>query len=225
MKTPAGEYTTLAKYVESMPAEQKAIWYLIGESRELIEHSPYLETFRARGQDVLLLTDPIDEFTLPALGKYKDKELKAVDRDEPEANKDEAAKKTEVQEKFKKLFDYLKTKLPEVSDIRLSSRLQESAACLVAGAGGMSAHMERLMQRVGRANELEPSRRILELNGEHPAVLALQQLYDKDAADPRVENYARLLYDQAVIAEGSKIKDPIAFARRVNDLLVQGTRA
>jgi molecular chaperone HtpG len=225
MKTPAGEYTTLAKYVESMPAEQKAIWYLIGEGRELIEHSPYLETFRARGQDVLLLTDPIDEFTLPALGKYKDKELKAVDRDEPEANKDEAAKKTEVQEKFKKLFDYLKTKLPEVGDIRLSSRLQESAACLVAGAGGMSAHMERLMQRVGRANELEPSRRILELNGEHPAVLALQQLYEKDAADPRVENYVRLLYDQAVIAEGSKIKDPIAFARRVNDLLVQGTRA
>ncbi len=225
MKTPAGEFTTLAKYVEAMPAEQKAICYLIGESRELIEHSPYLETFRARGQDVLLLTDPIDEFTLPGLGKYKDKELKAVDRDEPEADKEDAAKKTEVQEKFKKLFDYLKTKLPEVSDIRLSSRLKESAACLVAGEGSMSAHMERLMQRVGRADELEPSRRILELNGEHPAVLALQQLYEKDAADPRVESYARLLYDQAVIAEGSKIKDPTAFARRINELLVQGTRA
>jgi molecular chaperone HtpG len=225
MKTPAGEFTTLAKYVESMPAEQKAIWYLIGETRELIEHSPYLETFRARGQDVLLLTDPIDEFTLPGLGKYKDKELKAVDRDEPEANKEDAAKKTEGQEKFKKLFDYLKTKLPEVSDIRLSSRLQESAACLVAGAGGMSAHMERLMQRVGRTEEMEQSRRILELNGEHPAVLALQRLYEKDAGDARVESYARLLYDQAVIAEGSKIKDPTAFARRINELLVQGTRS
>jgi molecular chaperone HtpG len=222
MKTPAGEYTTLAKYVEAMPAEQKAIWYLIGETREQIEHSPYLETFRARGQDVLLLTDPIDEFTLPHLGKYKDKELKAVDRDEPESDKDEAAKKTQEQEKFQRLFAHLKEKLPEVSDVRLSSRLKESAACLVAGEGSMSAHMEQLMQRMGREQGIEASRRILELNGEHPAVLALQQLYDKDSRDPRIEDYARLLYDQAVIAEGSKIKDPVAFARRINELLVKG---
>src|SRR5262245_44100829 len=122
LKTPAGQYTTLAKYVEAMPAEQKTIWYLIGENREMLEHSPYLETFRARGQDVLLLTDPIDEFALPSLGKYKDKELKAVDRDEPEESKEEASKKSELQEQFKNLFEYLKSKLPEVSDVRLSSR-------------------------------------------------------------------------------------------------------
>jgi molecular chaperone HtpG len=224
VQTPAGQYTTLGKYVESMPADQKAIWYLIGENRAMLEHSPYLETFRARGQDVLLLTDSIDEFTLPNLGKYKDKELKAVNRDEVEESKEDAAKKTEVQEKFKALFDDLKTKLPEVSDIRLSSRLKESAACLVAGEGEMTAHMERLMRQFGREKDLEPSRRILELNGEHPAVLALQQLHEKDAHNPRIENYARLLYDQAVIAEGSKINDPTAFARRINDLLVQGVK-
>jgi len=224
MKTPAGEYTTLAKYVEAMPADQKAIWYLIGDSRELIEHSPYLESFRARGQDVLFLTEAIDEFTLPGLGKYKDKELKAVDRDEVEESKEDAAKKTEVGEKFQKLFEYLKTKLPEVSDIRLSSRLRESAACLVAGEGEMTAHLERLMRQYGRDKELEPSRRILELNGAHPAVLALQQLSEKDMQDARVESYARLLYDQAVIAEGSKVKDPAAFARRINELLVQGVK-
>jgi molecular chaperone HtpG len=207
-----------------MPADQKTIWYLIGENREMLEHSPYLETFRARGQDVLLLTDPIDEFALPNLGKYKDKELKAVDRDEPEESKEEAAKKTEMQGQFQKLFDNLKSKLPEVSDIRLSSRLKDSAACLVAGAGSMSAHLERLMQRMGRTEEMEPSRRILELNGEHPAVRALQQLHDKDAQDPRVESYARLLYDQAVIAEGSRIKDPTAFSQRINELLVQSAQ-
>src|SRR5262249_48594453 len=188
LKTPAGQYTTLAKYVETMPAEQKTIWYLIGENREMLEHSPYLETFRARGQDVLLLTDPIDEFALPSLGKYKDKELKAVDRDEPEESKEEATKKSELQEQFKKLFEYLKRKLPEVSDIRLSSRLKDSAACLVAGAGSMSAHLERLMERMGRGEEREPARRILELNGEHPAVQTLQQLYEKDTQDPRVES-------------------------------------
>ncbi len=224
MKTPAGQYTTLAKYVEAMPADQKAIWYLIGDDREMLEHSPYLETFRARGQDVLLLTDPIDEFALPGLGKYKDKELKAVDRDEPEENKEEAAKKTEMQEQFQKLFDYLKSKLTEVSDIRLSSRLKDSAACLVAGSGGMSAHLERLMQRMGRTEEMKPVRRILELNGEHPAVRALQQLYHSNAQDPRVESYARLLYDQAVIAEGSRIADPTGFAQRINELLVQSAQ-
>jgi molecular chaperone HtpG len=224
MKTPAGQYTTLEKYIEAMPADQKAIWYLIGENRETLEHSPYLETLRARGQDVLFLTEPVDEFTLPYLGKYKDKELKAADRDELGEDKNEEAKKTEAREKFQKLFEHLKTKLPEVSDVRLSSRLTESAACLVAGEGALTAHMERLMRQYGRDKELGESRRILELNGEHSAVLALQQLYDKDAQDPRIENYAHLLYDQAVIAEGSKIKDPAAFARRVNELLVQGTK-
>jgi molecular chaperone HtpG len=224
MKTPASQFTTLAKYVAAMPAEQKAIWYLIGDNREMLEHSPYLETVRARGQDVLLLTDPIDEFTLPSLGKYKDKELKAVDRDEPEQSKEETAKKTGMQEQFQKLFDYLKSKLPEVSDIRLSSRLKDSAACLVAGSGAMSAHLERLMQRMGRGEELKSARRILELNGEHPAVRALQQLYDSDAQDPRVESYARLLYDQAIIAEGSRIPDPTGFAQRINELLVQSVR-
>ncbi len=170
------------------------------------------------------MTDPIDEFALPGLGKYKDKELKAVDRDEPEENKEEAAKKTEMQEQFQKLFDYLKSKLTEVSDIRLSSRLKDSAACLVAGSGGMSAHLERLMQRMGRTEEMKPVRRILELNGEHPAVRALQQLYHSNAQDPRVESYARLLYDQAVIAEGSRIADPTGFAQRINELLVQSAQ-
>ncbi|HEY7428117.1 MAG TPA: molecular chaperone HtpG [Gemmataceae bacterium] len=224
LKTPAGQYTTLAKYVDAMPAEQKTIWYLIGEDREMLEHSPYLETFRVRGQDVLLLTDPIDEFSLPNLGKYKEKELKAVDRDEPEESKEEASKKSAMQEQFKKLFEYLKSKLSEVSDIRLSSRLKDSAACLVAGSGSMSAHLERLMERMGRGEERGPARRILELNGEHPVVRALQQLYEKDAQDPRVESYARLLYDQAVIAEGSRIKDATGFAQRINALLVQSVQ-
>ena len=225
LKTPVGQYTTLAKYVAAMPAEQKAIWYLIGENREMLDPSPYLETFRVRGQDVLLLTEPIDEFAVPSLGKYKDKDLRAADRDEPEESKEEGTKKAEMQERFEKLIKHLKSKLPEVSDIRLSGRLKASAACLVTGSGSMSAHLERLMQRMGRGEELGSARRILELNGEHPAVLALQQLYEKDAQDARVERFARLLYDQAVIAEGSRIKDPAGFAQRINELLVQNVQS
>ena len=224
LRRPAGQFLTLSQYVEAMPAEQKEIYYLIGESREQIEHSPHLEAFRSRGWDVLLLTDPVDEFVIPSLPEYKGKKLHAADRGEIESEKKE--EKTEKEDgKFQGLFDHLKLKLPEVGDVRLSGRLKESAACLVAGEGEASAHLERLMQRMGRADELPASRRILELNGEHPAVVALRDLYEKNADDPRVEAYGRLLYEQAVIAEGSKIKDPAAFARRINDLLVKDARS
>src|SRR5262249_29784147 len=149
MNTKPGEYVTLAQYVEAMPAGQKDVYYLIGESRELIEHSPYLEAFRARGQNVLLLTDPVDEFAAPSLGEYKGKRLRPVDQGDLEADKADEARKAEAEGKFKKLFEFLKSKLPEVSDVRLSARLKESASCLVAGAGAMTAHLERLMQQMG----------------------------------------------------------------------------
>jgi molecular chaperone HtpG len=220
MNAPAGQYTTLARYVEAMPAGQDAIWYLIGEDRAMLEHSPYLEAFRSRGQDVLLLTDPIDEFALPGLGEYKGTKLKAADRDELEAAKEAGKKRDEEQGRFARLFELIKAKVPEVGDVRLSGRLKESAACLVADAGALSAHMERLMQRLGR-DDVGTSKRVLELNGEHPAVQAMQQLCEKSPDDPRLESYARLLYDQAVLAEGSKVKDPAALARRINELLVK----
>jgi molecular chaperone HtpG len=216
MKTPAGQFITLAQYVQTMAEEQKEIYYLIGDSRELIEHSPYLEAFRKRGQDVLLLTDPIDEFMVPSLHEYKGKSLKAVDQGEPP---DAAEKKDEEAGQFKDLLAALKEKLPEVADVRLSKRLTESAACLVADAGATSAHFERIMQRMGRAADVEGSKRVLELNPDHLAVQTLQKLHAANPADPRVETYGRLFYDQAVLAEGSRIKDPAAFAKRINDLI------
>jgi molecular chaperone HtpG len=222
-KTDAGHdarrYTTLAKYVEAMPADQKDIYYLVGDSRELIENSPYLEAFKARGQEVLLLTDPIDEYLVSSLHAYKGKSLHAVDRGDADA----AGQIGEEQKKqFQPLLETLKGKLGgEVKDVRLSARLKESAAVLVADEGAMSAHLERLMQRMGRGDEVPPARRILELNPDHPAVRALLALREKNADDPRLDAYGWLLYDEAVVAEGSRIKDPAAFARRVNDLIAK----
>jgi molecular chaperone HtpG len=199
-----------------MPTDQTEIAYLIGESAEQLRRSPYLEAFRAKGQDVLLLTDPIDEFAIPQLGEYKGKKLVAADRGE-------AAGAGEVpageKEKFAALLTFLKDKLPEVSEVRLTNRLTESAACLVAGAYGLSAHMERLMERMGR--DATGAKRTLELNPQHPTVEAVRQLHEKNTADPRLDLYARLLYEQAVIAEGSKVADPVAFAKRVNDLIAR----
>ena len=103
--------------------------------------------------------------------------------------------------------------------MRLSGRLKESAVCLVSAEGALSAHMERLLRRVGKGEEAGPAKRVLELNAGHPAVQALRGLYEKDPA--RAGEYARLLYDQAVLAEGSRVKDPAALARRINELLVR----
>jgi molecular chaperone HtpG len=222
MNTPSGQFISLAQYVDKMPADQKEIVYLTGEEREPLTHSPYLEAFRASGQDVLLLTDPIDEFILPGLPEYKGKRLRAADGQAPVDKKDE---NKEESAKYEKLFAYLKNHIDEVSEVRLSNRLKESASCLVAAEGAMSAHLERMMEKMGRGPDGSRAKRVLELNGEHPAVLALRELYEKNSDDPVVESHGRLLYEQAVLAEGSKLKDPAGFARRINELLVKNARA
>jgi molecular chaperone HtpG len=169
---------------------------------------------------VLLLTDPIDEFLVSSLHSYKDKPLKAVDRGEVKT--DETDEQKQQAETFKPLLSALKEKLStDAADVRLSRRLKESAAVLVADEGAMSAHMERLMQRMGRGGEMPPAKRVLELNPDHPAVAGVKKLHDANPADERVEALARLLYDQAVIAEGSRITDPAAFAKRLNDLIAR----
>jgi molecular chaperone HtpG len=213
-KTEADKYTSLAEYVEKMPADQTEIYYLIGESREMLEQSPYLESFKSKGQEVLLLTEPIDEFVAQSLTTYKDKKLKAVDKGDLPGSVDEEKKKT-----FASFLEFVAKKLPEVKEVRLSSRLEQSAVCLVAKEGSSTAHMERLMARMGRNKDLPPPERILELNPNHPTVMTIRMLFDRNAEDPRLEDYCRLLYDQAVIAEGSKVRDPLAFAKRINDLL------
>ncbi|OWK36500.1 molecular chaperone HtpG [Fimbriiglobus ruber] len=214
--TEPGKFATLAEYVEKMPAGQEKIHYLTGESAEQLRHSPYLEAFRAKGEDVLLMTDPIDEFTLPHLHEYKGKPLQAADK--ADAKTDDGDIPADVRESFAGLLIAARAHLPEVSDVRLTKRLTESASCLVADAGGMSAHLERILKRAGEA--AGSTKRILELNPDNPAVAALRALHAKVPDDGRVGNFVRLFYEQAVIAEGSKVMDPSAFAKRVNELIV-----
>jgi molecular chaperone HtpG len=214
--TEPGKFTTFAEYVSKMPEGQTDIYYLTGEAAEQLRKSPYLEAFRAKWQDVLLLTDPVDEFAIPGLHTYKGKQLKAADRGDTAPGDTVAG---DVKDKFASVLSSLKEKVPEVADVRLSTRLTESAACLVADGAAVSAHLERLMERMGRGAGSQ--KRVLELNPINPAVEAVLQLYLKDPTDARIEGYARLLYEQAVIAEGSAVADPVAFARRVNELIAR----
>ena len=221
LRTGEGKVVSLAQYVEAMPADQSDIYYLAGEQRSVLEHSPSLEVFRHRGWDVLLLTEPIDEFVIPALADYKGKALKAADRSAPELPPEELKQTEEAAGLFQPLLDALKPGFADLKDIRLSRRLKESAACLVADEGDMGANMERLLQKMGRTDLGGPRQRILELNPDHPAVQALRQLHQADPLDARVDAYAHLLHDEAVLAEGSKLEDPRAFAKRINELIAK----
>jgi molecular chaperone HtpG len=214
--TEPGKFTTFAEYVAKMPADQTDIFYLTGEAAEQMRKSPYLETFRAKGRDVLLLTDPIDEFTIPSFGSYKGKQLKAADRGDTPTGDTVA---DDVKEQFKDVLAFVKTQLPEVADVRLTTRLTESAACLVADGAAVNAHMERMMERMGR--DTGENKRVLELNPSNSAVKALKDRFAANAADARLEGYARLLFEQSLIAEGSSVPDPVAFAKRVNELIAR----
>ena len=216
-RTERGQLTTLEKYVAAMPDGQKEIFYLFGETREAVEHSPLLESFKEKGQEVLFLTDAIDEFVAQSLTEYKGKKLQAIDKGELTGEPVDEEKK----KRFQSLLDFLKEKLPELKEVRLSRRLRDSAAVLVAEEGAMGPHMERLLQRFGRADEIPPSKKVLEINPDHPAISAIEKLFTKDSKDRRLEQYALVLYEQAVVAEGSRVKDPVAFARRINELLVK----
>jgi molecular chaperone HtpG len=212
-----GQYITLAEYVEKMPEGQDKIYYLTGETAEQLRNSPYLESFRAKGHDVLLMTDPVDEFAIPYLFEYKGKSLQPADRGDAKTTDQDVS--VEVRELFSGLLALIKGHLPEVADVRLTKRLTESAACLVAEVGEMNANLERLLKRSGEA--VNATKRTLELNPDHPAVQALRDLHAKAADDPRITTFARLLLDQAIIAEGSKILDPAGFAKRLNELIAR----
>jgi molecular chaperone HtpG len=216
-KTDPGKLTALADYVDRMSGDQTEIYYLAGDSREVMEQSPLLESFKARSWEVLLLIDPADEFVVDSLHEYKGKQLKAIDK----AGIDQSHLTDEKKKQFQSLLAYFKEKISDIGDARLTNRLKESAVCLVSDEHAMSASMERLLQRMQRDKPAPASKRILEVNPDHPLVQAMEKLLAKDKSDARLEKYARLLYDQAVILEGSKVKDPLTFAQRLNELLLK----
>ena len=211
---PAGEKTCFSDYVENMAEGQEEVLYLAGENRGAIENAPYLEAFKADGKEVLLMIDPIDDFVIPQLMEYKGKKLRAVNKGELEEDKD-ALKEEEKQ--FEGLIGFAKDLLSGVKEVKLTTRLKDSAACLVGDEYSMSPHIEEMMRRMGQ--DVPKRESVLELNPGHPVVKKLQALYDADQKDPKVETLTKLLHDQAVIASGAKLDDPAGFAARLNAVL------
>ncbi len=222
----ASELTTLDAYVERMKEGQEAIYYAIGSSRAIAENSPHLEAFRERGYEVLLFWDQVDDVWLQTTPEYQGKKFQAVGRGEidlPEAKKDEAdseAKAPEVDRDYAELMTCLRVHLQDdIKEVRLSKRLTRSPVCLVGDAGDLSPQMEEMLRQMGQ--DVPKTKRILELNGEHPLIQKLQALVARDPKSDQIEPFAKLLHGQALLAEGGQLSDPAAFSRALADVLAR----
>lgn len=230
MKT-ADEMTSLAEYVERMKEEQKDIFYLTGASREAIESDPHLEMFRRKGIEVLYLYEPVDEFALNGLMKYKEYDLKAVeqadaaslDKIKDDGEQEEQAEKlSEADEKiFNKLLERMKEILGDrVTEVRESKRLHDSASCLVNPDGSMTSHMHKMMQMMNK--DTSAPQKVMEVNKNHPLTRNLLKIYKKDPRDSFIEESVEQMYEAALLLEGY-LTDPHRLVNRLNKMLEQSS--
>jgi molecular chaperone HtpG len=221
--------TSFADYVARMRPGQEAIYFITGDKLDTISKSPQLEGFRAKGVEIMLLTDPVDEFWLSSLGEYEKHEFRSVTRGAPELDKvdgpaaaaGEATKEAAPESDIANLVALLKVTLGDaVKDVRPSERLTESVVCLVADKDDMDLHMERLLRQHQRV--LNEAKRILEINPRHKLIARLAALAGRDGATEDLEDVAWLLFDQARLLEGESLPDPVAFSHRMSAILEKG---
>lgn len=218
----------LADYVARMKEGQDAIYYISGDEFEAVSRSPQLEGFRERGVEVLLLTDPVDEFWIPSVAVFDGKPFKSVTRAGSDLSKvksdkadDEKTGTTPEPTGTGTLIALLKAVLGDaVKDVRSSKRLTESAVCLVADESDIDMRLERLLKQHNQLNESFP--RILEINPGHALIRDLAEAAQRDGARDRLADAAHLLLDQARVLEGESLPDPVAFARRLETAIAAG---
>jgi molecular chaperone HtpG len=221
------EATTLQQYVERMKDGQNDIYYATGESRQSLENSPHMEAFRARGVEVLLLTDPVDEVWVDAVGEYEGKTLRSVAKGEidldVQGDEQAEAEREKQTEAYAGLLGWLKEQLAEdVKDVRLSTRLTVSPACVVSDAHDLTPALENMYRAMGQ--EVPTTKRILELNAAHPLVQGLNQAYQEREDRTELVETAELLHGLAVLAEGGQPKEPARFVKLVAERLEHGLR-
>ena len=213
---------SLAGYFKRMPMKQKAIYYITADSHNAASTSPHLEIFRKNDVEVLLLSDPVDEWLVSSLNEYKDKPLKSVakgalDLDDfasPEDKKASEQKEKDLSELTEKMQSVLEGK---VKSVRVSLRLTDSPACLVADETDLGGNLERILAAMGQsAPDAKP---IMEINPDHPLIRQL------DPEHARLGDWTQVLFDQAALSEGAPLPEPAAYVQRVNDLLTRAALA
>lgn len=214
---------SLEDYVGRMKDKQDKIYYITAESFAAAKNSPHLEVFSKKGIEVLLLSDRVDEWMTNSLTEFDGKQLQSVAKGDLNLGEleDEEEKKAqeETDKNFGDLIERVKTALGDtVKDVRITHRLTDSPACLVADDDDMSANLERMLKAAGQ--EVGGTKPIFELNSEHPMVVRLKD----EADDARFEDWSSILFDQALLAEGGQLEDPASYVKRLNELLLTVTK-
>ena len=221
----AEQLTTLRQYLERMKEGQQHLYYMTGESQSIIENSPHMEAFRAKGFEVLLLTDPVDEMWIESVREFDSTRFQSIAKGQVDLDTEEEKKAAELerdqQEKdFSALLTWMTTKLQEdVKEVRLSSRLTASPACIVGDAHDVTPTLEKMYRAMGQ--DMPHIKRILELNPTHPLVSGLQRAYGEREEDAVLVETAELLYGMALLAEGGELSDPSRFIRLLADRLAR----
>lgn len=212
--------TSLTDYLGRMPDGQPGIYYLTAQSLDTARGSPHTEALRKHGYEVLFMTDPIDEWVADSLHEFEGKKLIAADKgalELPESDEDKK-KREATQSAFADMLEKVKGLFSErVKDVRLTDRLTDSPACLVTDEHGLSPRLERILRASGQS--VPEQKRILELNPEHPVIRSLEKMSQDEQQGAEFEEWTRLVYDQALVAEGSLPEDPSRLARSITDLL------
>ncbi|MDH3694218.1 MAG: molecular chaperone HtpG [Gammaproteobacteria bacterium] len=209
---------SLQAYVKRMPLKQKSIYYITAETHAAAQSSPHLEIFRKHGIEVLLLSDPIDEWVVNHLTEYNEKPLQSVAKGSLDLDDFEETKKDKKQEKeFKDTIEKINEALSDsVKEVRVSHRLTDSPACLVADETDMGGNLERMLKAMGQ--DAPTAKPIMEINPDHPIIENLKN----DSS--RVDDWAHVLFDQAALSEGAALKQPAAYVKRVNSLLTKSAQ-
>jgi molecular chaperone HtpG len=212
------DLTTLRDYLTRAKEEQDKIYYLTGATRSVIENSPHMEAFRAKGFEVLVLTDPIDEMWVEAVGEFDGKQFQSIAKGQVDLDSAEESEKDKQKEEFAELLSWMTTALADnVKEVRLSSRLTTSPACVVGDAHDLTPTLEKMYRAMGQ--EVPPVKRILELNPAHPLVSGLRAAHAERAGDEGLAETAELLYGMALLAEGGELGDAPRFTRILADRL------
>ncbi|APJ02704.1 molecular chaperone HtpG [Silvanigrella aquatica] len=224
-KTGKEGWVSFKEYIERKAEAQREIYYLTGPSYEALERSPHLEALTSRGIEVLFLTDAIDEWFLMSYAKHGEYNLKSINKGDLDltgiGKESEEDKKNEEApaEELVGLLDLFRTKLSDdIKEVKISKRLRESACCLVADENGMSAHMERIMKASGQDMGAN-NKRILEINPSHNLIKNLAERKNKNSEDTLLTEWVEVLYETALLSEGSPVKNPGSFAKRLTKIM------
>ena len=214
-----GKLISLKEYVEKMQEGQEEIYYITGENLTALMNSPHLEILKEKNFEVLLMTDPIDEWVVQALTEYDGKKIKSAEKGDLELDKIDDDKKDE----YTPLFNFIKVTLQDhIKEVKPSTRLKGSVSCLSGDTHDMSAYMEKIVKATGQKSP--EIKRVLEINMNHPLMEKMKTIFEKDPGDLVLKDYSGLLFDIALISEGNKVLNPAKFSQTVGDLMADSLK-